>query len=122
MSRAERNFIVPEELATSAYRGINTGSGVGRSWELKLREALKDHLGLGSTVTASPEHTVIGIMLISYITSSTRLIGVLEGKNSEAVRAQVREYLQFKPEETPIETVERLLNIAIDNSQRINPR
>ena len=59
MSRAERNFIVPEELATSAYRGINTGSGVGGSWELKLREALKDHLGLGSTVTASPEHTVI---------------------------------------------------------------
>ncbi|TSC88655.1 MAG: hypothetical protein G01um10145_822 [Microgenomates group bacterium Gr01-1014_5] len=122
MLRAERNFVVPEELATSVYRGIHTGSGVGRSWERELREALKEHLGLGLTATTSPEYTVIGVLLISYITSSTHLIGMLEGRNPEVVQTQVREYLQFNPLETPQETVERLLNIAIDNSQRINSR
>lgn len=121
MSQVESGFSISEELATSVYRGVHTGSGIGGSRERAVRAALKDHLGLRSTTTTSPDQTVAGMMLVCYVTASTRLIGMLEGADSEVIQRQILEYLRPAPEETPQKTLERLLDVAIQNSQRINP-
>lgn len=116
----EGKFFISEKLATIAYRGTHTGSGIGGSREHVRRETIKDHLGLNIIGSASPENTMAGILLMGYITSSTRLIGILEGQSPEVIREQVQEYLQLNPVETPQQTFERLLDIAMANSQRIN--
>lgn len=121
MSQVESGFSVPEKLATFVYRGVHTGSGFGGSRERAVRADLKDHLGLRSTTTASPDQTVAGMMLVCYVTASTRLIGMLGGQGPEVIQGQILEYLRVPPGETPQETLERLLNVAMENSQRINP-
>lgn len=116
----ERNLSVTEELGTGIFRGLHTGSGVGRLKEQPLRQNLEYHLGLDRKSTASPEVTILGVLLIGYVTTTTRLIAILEGKDPDVIRNQVLEHLQLKPDESPQETFERLLTVAQENSQKIN--
>ena len=117
---AEKTFVVSEELATNIYRGLQTGSGFGTSRELHFRESLKDHLGLGSKEKSPPIDAITGNILIAYVITSTRLIGILEEQDPNSTEKQIVENIQIKRDETPQQTFERLLNIAIENSQRIN--
>lgn len=121
MSQVERGFSIPEELVTSVYRGIRTGSGVGGSRERAARAALKDHLGLTSSTDTPLSNAVIGMLLMCYVTASTRLLGLLEEESPEVIQGQILEHLRPAPKETPQATFERLLEVAMENSQRINP-
>ena len=117
----EKGFFISDQQAYYAYNGMRIGSGVGSGQERVLRTSLKSHLGCDHRESTSSEAVVAGLMLIGYITVSTRLIGVLNGLDQEVIQKQVLENLQFDPKETPQQTFERLLEIAQKNGESIDP-
>lgn len=120
MLEKERGFSISQEQATSVYRQLMIGSGAGRPNERVNRENLKAQLGIDSTTSSSPEDTVLGMLLIAYVNTTTRLIGTLKGEDPGVVNDRIHQQLGVPDGENSQQTLERLLNIAIENSQLIN--
>ena len=116
--RRERGLSISEEIATSLSREFHTGSGLGGSRETEARDRLKRHLGTDSTESSAPELAVIGELLISYVTVSTRLIAKLDGQTDYDIREEILDYLRIRG--TPQETFRKLLDVVARNSARIN--
>lgn len=120
MAKKEIGFSITQEQATGVYRQLRVGSGeVGRSQGRINRERLQAQLGIDKT-TSSPEATILVQLLIAYVNVSTRLIGISGANDLMAVEEKINKQLTIPDGETPQQTLERLLNIAIENSQLIN--
>lgn len=120
MTEKVGSFSISPEQSTDIYRQLMTGSGTRRPKEQFDRESLKIQLGIDKTTTSSPEGSVLGMLLIAYVNTTTRLIGMLENEDSVAINQKIHEHLMVRKEETPQQTFERLLKIATENSQKIN--
>lgn len=121
MAKKETGFRISQEQSTDVYRQLRTGSGeIAKSRERISRERLQAQLGIDKTTTFSPEDTVLGQLLIAYVNASTRLIGISEANDPMVVEEKINKQLTVPDGETPQQTFERLLNIAIENSQLIN--
>lgn len=120
MPEGESRFSVPEELANRVFRRVPIRSGLGGYSEELLRQALYAHLDLGSTGTTSPMEAVTGSLLCAYVIASERLAGILVGEEAEIVGERILTFLRLPSGESPQQTFERLLGIAMENSHRIN--
>lgn len=108
-------FRVSEETATAVFRQLSTFNDPR---DVNMWAGIRHQLGIDSKNTSTEMGTVAGMLLIAYVGESTRLLGVLEGKDNRATEQQLREHLGVNPHETTQQTFDRLLQVAIDNSKR----
>ena len=121
MAEQEKRFSISEDQSTAVFRQLRVGSGEIRKSRANLkREKLQAQLGIDRTSTSTPETAILGQLLIAYVNVSTRLIGVSEANDLMVVEDKINEQLTMPDGETPQQTLERLLGIAIENSQKIN--
>lgn len=99
---------------------LHSGSGMGKMAEQTKREIVRHHLGILSTETSSPESAIMGQLLIAYVNVTTRFLGKLEGSHPEDIKHTINRQLSVPDGESPQQTIERLLNIATNNSRKIN--
>ena len=120
MAEKERSFLVSQDQATDVYRQLMTGNGTGIKITEKNDRDLKRQLGIDSTKNSSPENAILGTFLIAYINASTRLLDILEKKDQAFIKS-INKQLVVPDGEISQQTFEKLLKIAFNNSQALNP-
>jgi len=120
MTKEGKGFSISQNHATEVCKQLHTGSGIGSRAEKVDRDILKHQLGIDRVNTSSPEHAIIGQLLIAYVTTSTRLMGILEEKSQEDIIDSINKRLSLPSGATPQNTFEVLLEMATNNSGLLN--